>query len=779
MTTDSPSASAEVVLRALASRPPADPETGVRAMMERLEGQFSKGPTSDGSGRRSEALSSSVPPRVERVDGAENFVPGRETQDDFFERVNELIAPATDAETCIAPLLAAVGWAGDLREVREALPHFDRVNNIEELRSVVARLGFETKLCHVKAGAIESGQLPAILERINGARSLLVEKSPDGPLLAFDAKEEKWSKISPWSIEGRIYSFSKLPPSVDPQKNWLRSVINHFKPLIAVSAIITLLSNLAALAVPVFVVHVYDFGIGTHSTNVVFMLALGAAIVIGTDSVLRYIRARTLSYFGSRLDALISMSAFQQLTHMPISMVETAAIGVQISRLRQFEGMRDVFTGTLATAIVDIPFIFVFLIAIAMWGGHLVWVPVVLLAIFIGLALCTLPLIRQRSSAIGDAKQRLLLLLREIVGKRHAIRSLNAEDVWIRRHRELLDEWANSNQKFQALNNFVQNVAQSLVSCAGVAALALGTVWVLAGSMSLGALIGVMSLVWRVLSPLQSVFLSMTRFDQAIQTVQQINRIMSLQTETGSIAARSFQRLFHGHVILSRLVFRYPRRTEPALRGIQLDIKAGQIVAITGPSGSGKSTLLKLILGLYTPTGGAVFLDGNDLRQVAQSAWRSAAAYLPERVHFFYGTVAQNLRLSKPDATDAEIVHALESVGISMDLALLPDGVETRLTASRIESFPDAMKQRIGLARCFIKKAPIYLLDNPGSNLDANAASLFMKKLEELKGKSTVIMTTFRPGYMKLADRVIVLNDGVVVGDGPPEKILEKLYAAA
>ena len=774
----------EKAMRALLSPSPADPEHAVHASMARLEREFIRGGGDPSAPSHDGARTAPTPSPIAVPGAAVNDLPlSEDAQDLLLEGVNELVAPETAAEACLAPLLAAVGWAAELRRVREALPHFDRVNDIESLRCVVARLGFGTAPCHVNVGDIPRNLLPAVFESDKGALSVIADSNPDGTLLVFDGNEAKWCNAAPGEFQGTLYHVYQLSRDdqqwAEAQKNWLGSVIGRFKPLIAAAAILSLLTNLAALSVPLFVVHVYDLGIGTRSSSIVFFLALGAGIVIGTDLVLRYIRARVLAYFGSRIDALISMAAFQQLVQMPISMVETVPIGTQVSRLRQFENMRDTFTSALATAIIDIPFVAVFLVGITIWGGHLVWVPIVLLVIFVLLTFFTLPLVKNSSNATGEVKLRMQLLLREIIGKRQAIRNLNAESVWVGKHRELLDEWARKNQKSQLLNNFVQNIAQALVSTSGVATLVLGTLWVMNGAMSLGALIGVMVLVWRVMSPLQTTYLSVARLEQALQTFHQINRLMTIKSEQAPIAGRPFHRQFLGHIVLNRLVFRYPRRIEPALRGVQLAIKPGEVIAVTGPSGAGKSTLLKLILGLYPPLGGAVLVDGLDLRQTSLAEWRAAAAYLPKHMHLFYGTIAQNLRLARADATDAEILHALKSAGVNIESPLLPDGVETRLTYSRIEHLPDAMKQGIALARCFVKKAPVYLLDIPGANMDAAAATSFMNKISELKGKATVIMTTFRPAYMRLADRVIVLNDGLAIAEGPPEKIIEKLAAAA
>lgn len=695
----------------------------------------------------------------------------------------KLIAPATAPERCLAPLLTALNWSGELRQLREALPHFDRVDTLEDLRSVLARLHYATFYQEIDDIAVGSIALPAIISSPSLGLLLIVADNANGTYLAFSAHQNDWRNVDASHIAGRALFVRQMPrdelAARALQQNWLGAVVARFKPIIGVAIFLSFLINVAALCVPFFVIHVYDLGIGTRSESVVLYLAIGAAIIIGADLGLRYVRARVMAYFGSRIDALIGMAAFQQLVQMPIGMVETAQIGTQISRLRQFESMRDTFTGSLATAIIDIPFVAIFLGAVAYFGGHLVWVPATLLAIFVGLSFITLPLIKKSGADVGDVKQRQQLLLRELIGKRQAIRDMNAENVWVMRHRELMQEWEVKNKRAQFINNLTQNLAQLLVSLSGVATLGLGTLWVMNGTMTSGALVGSMALVWRVLSPLQTTYLSITRFEQALQTLRQINRLMSIQSEYESQTQRSFHRDFSGRISISRLMFRYPKRPELALRGIQLDVNPGEVIAITGPSGAGKTTLLKMLLGLYQPLGGAVLVDALDLRQLPLACWRSAVGFLPEQTHFFYGTVAQNIRLARPDASDGEVRDVLQSLGVDLSNSHLPDGIETRLTTQRLAGMPDSLKQSIALARCFIKQTSFYLLDNPASNADAAGAAALVNKINELKGRSTIIMTTFRPAYMRLADRVVVLNDGQIVADGEPDKVIEKLSSVA
>jgi len=718
---------------------------------------------------------------------AEEFAGARDSQDlqletSLLAAINDIVSPQTPAEACLAPTLALFGWAGEGRRIREALPHFDRINEVEGLRSVLARLGYGTMPEVAKLSEIRPDVMPCLFSRDGTDVILVVERATDGMLLVFDGSGSAWQFVTPSDQTGLafpIWDQSVKEERVDQSKSWLFSIIVQFTPVITAVFALSFLGNLAALTVPIFVIFVYDLGIGTKSTDTVVMLAIGAGIVIATNLALRTVRARTMAYFGARIDALIGMGAFEVILNMPISMIETAPIGTQISRLKQFESMRDSFTGTLAASIIDIPFIFIFLIAIAVWGGHLVWVPLTLVAVYAVLAAITVPVTRNYANLIGASRQRRHLLLHEIIGKRRSIRALSAAHIWIARHRDLVETIARLNYRSQRFNNLVQNIGEVLVSVAGVATLGIGALRVANGSMTSGALIGTMALVWRVLSPLQSTYLSIPRLEQAIQTFKQIDRLMKIRSERNVRAPRSFFRQFKGKIILQRLAFRYPQRPEAVLRSVQLEIKPGEMIAITGASGVGKTTLLRLMAGLYQPTAGAVLVDNMDLRQIDPAEWRSQVAFLPESAHFFYGTLAQNIRLARPDASDAEVTRALTEMGFDAHDGVLPDGLDQRLKAADLEKFPDAVKQRLALARCFIKNAPVFLLDNPAAGLDAASEAYLLNKFTALKGRSTIVFTTFRPSHMRLADRLIVLRDGQVAIDGLPELVLERAAAAA
>ena len=327
----------------------------------------------------------------------------------LISEINDIVQPRTSAEACLAPVLALFGWAGEGRRIREALPHFDRINDVDALRHVLVLLGYRTTPRTVRLSEIPTDFLPCLFSSDDNEVMLIVERESDGKLLVFDGKTATWKMIAPTSERRRAYfvwdqAIKEEPP--EQEASWLWSVIEQFGPVIFATLGLSFLGNIAALTLPIFVICVYDLGIGTKSTDTVVMLAVGAGLVIISNLILRNIRARAMAYFGARIDALISMKAFEVILNMPVGMIEAAPIGTQISRLKQFESMRESFTGTIATSLIDIPFICIFIAAIAFWGGHLVWVPLSLIGVYVLLSAISIPISRSYVRIISTARQR-------------------------------------------------------------------------------------------------------------------------------------------------------------------------------------------------------------------------------------------------------------------------------------------------------------------------------------------------------------------------------------
>ena len=676
---------------------------------------------------------------------------------------------------CLLPLLEELHWNGTPRRLFEALPHLADGLTIGEFRGVLARLGYRSVPQRLRLKDLDQRFLPCLFEADDG-RAFVVRERCGETVSLFDGAIGTWHEEHCLTAKGKAYFLEPLTTRGSDDRSastsWLLKFVGRFRPLITLLFAVTFISNLFALAVPLFIMGVYDQVIAAGSTETLRYFLGGMAIALLADTALRFLRARALSYIGARLDILLGSEVFGQVLNLPLRFTQNASVGAQVTRLRQFETLRDFFTGPLAGVVFDLPFVGVFIVAIGLLAGPLVWVPLALLMAFLLLAAVMAPLMRRRlaeGASVGYQRQSFLI---ELFSQHRSIRDCHVEDVWRDRFREVSARHARAFFRTQQLNLSAQTLAQLLMMAAGIATLWLGTLEVMAGNMSGGALIAVMALTWRVLAPLQVGFLGLTRLEQIRLAITQIDRLLKMETEYDATRTDLLFRSFKGDCGFHRVSFRYANASEPALLGVNLNIPAKQCVAVAGSSGAGKSTLLKLLTGLYEPQSGFVTIDALDIRQIDKRELRASFGYCPQRVHLFHGTISQNIRFANPTASDAEVTKAAMDAGLMEEALSLPDGFETRLTEATLQHTSESFKHQLMLARAYVTDAPIYLFDEAAASLDQDGDERFRKKLQALSKQSTVIMATHRPSLMRLADRVVYLHEGQILFDGKPDEVL-------
>ena len=687
--------------------------------------------------------------------------------------------PASATGVCLLPLLEALGWRGEARHLAEALPHFADTLDLADMRMVLANLHYVTVPQRTTLADLRPDLLPCLFSQDGKTAGLIIKRKQDR-LIVFDGLSNEIREVPARATPGTAYYVRKAEETLDEQtrdaqRNWLAGVLRRFRATIWQAVGTTFLINLFAVAVPFFVMGVYDKVVATRSPETLAFFLGGVLLAVMAEVGLRLVRGQMLAYVGARLDMLIGAASFEKLLHLPVSMTERAPVGAQVARIRNFETVREVFTGPLAAAALDLPFLVVFLALVFAIGGSIVLVPLTLVAIFALVWLATWPLGRRRAADLGEARTARQALLIEAIDNHRVVRQSGSTAHWRDRFRKRSAQAAAAHHAVSHLGMVVQTLSQTIMTAAGVATLAVGTLKVMDGTMSIGALIASMALVWRLLAPIQAAFLGLNRIEQVKQALGQLNQLMRLPTERVPGRLASFLRTFEGRVQFTKVSFRYAAKADPALLGIDFAVEPGEMVAITGPSGSGKSTVLKLAAGLYTPQAGAVGIDGNDLRQVDVGDLRQAVGYVPQHTTVLHGTLAQNMRLAHPTASNDEIARALREAGLEDYVRGLPDGIETRMDDHFQRSMPEGMKQRFALARAYVKQAPVYLLDEPANALDEAGDAYLRAKLRALKGTATVLMVSQRPSHMKMADRIVVMDHGRIVMDGPPDRVLREL----
>ncbi len=687
---------------------------------------------------------------------------------------------------CLVPLLNALGWKNMVRELIEALPHFAKELDLVDLRNILVNLGYESSPHATQLNQLQAELYPCIF--ISNSNDIYVLcKKDENQISYFDAQREQTfsSASDELDLEGIAYLFTDRNASHNTlnskqtTSNWFGNLMDRFRKLIIYLYAMTFVINIVALFVPLFIMVIYDKVIGTKSLDSLPLLLSGVAILIIADLVLRFLRAKILGAVAGRMDYLIGVETFKQLLFMPPITTESSSVAAQLSQLKQFDSIRDFFTGSNTSVVLELPFVFLFLAVIAVLAGFIAFIPLAMVLCFIIAALIFNPKLNRKVNRSGNARNNKQRMLLQTFAGRKEIKAIGGEAIWQARFREVSGENVTANYHTFVLNTFMSNIAQAMMTTTALAVLSLGALSVIDGTMSIGALIATMALVWRVLSPLQSAFLSISKFQQTIKSIKQINQMMRIPTEkTDNINFLSTQHL-KGQIRVDRVSFRYRANCDPALLGVSFEINPGELVAIVGYTGSGKSTLLKMIAGMYKPQGGAIFFDNTDLRQINIMEIRRAIAYVPQDTKMFHGTIAQNMRLANALATDKELHIAAQKAGVLKEILALPDGFNTRLTDNSTDKYPPGFLRSLSIARAFVSPANIVLFDEPGASLDFESDTRFMNQLKALKGHCTMVMVSHRPSHIRLADKVILMQHGSVQFAGAADEAISILMEAS
>ena len=686
----------------------------------------------------------------------------------------EGIAEASPYAACLMPLLNALGWRTYANDLIEALPHFADHFDLTDLRNILVTLGYESDAIEVSAVDVAKDLLPCLFLSARGEIFVIKERNRNS-VSYYDAQSHE-EREGPLRCRGTAFVFTDANAthavSIKPTSDWFTQLLRRFRSFIKHLLAMTALLNLLALAVPLFIMTVYDKVIGTGSADVLPFLAGGIILVLVVELGLRLLRARTLGLMAGRLDYIIGVETFRQLIYMPPLMTERSSIAAQLSTLKQFDAVRDFFTGPTAAMVLEAPFVVIFIVVIWLLAGWVALIPVGMLALYVLFALLWLPVMNERVLHAGAARTARQHMLMETMAGLRELKGLGAESVWRERFRETAADTLTALYKTATSQAVLESVTHSLMTLSGVAVLSVGTLKAMQGDITIGALIAIMALLWRVLGPIQGLFLAYVKFDQIFAGIKTINQLMKIQVERTSGKSALLSPKLEGRVRFDRLSFKYSPNTDPALLGVSFSVKPKEFVAILGDNASGKSTLLKLIAGMYTAQAGSLHLDDIDTRQFNPVDIRRLVAYVPQNPILFHGSIAQNLRFKNVVATDEDLEAAAARAGVLDAIREMPDGFDARIGDNATDRLPSGLVHGLCLARAFVRPAPILLLDEPGASLDWQSDNVLIEQLRKIRGERTIILVSHRPSHIRLADRAIVLNSGMVRFEGPPEEAL-------
>jgi len=562
--------------------------------------------------------------------------------------------------------------------------------------------------------------------------------------------------------------------TVENPKGWFwGAVFRNWRIYIEVM-LAAVLINCFALASPLFIMNVYDRVVPNFAEETLWVLSIGVVCIIGFDFLLKTLRSYFVDYAGKQADGRIANRLFQQVLDMKMADRPTSA-GALANSLREFEHLREFFTSSTLIALVDLPFIFLFILIISWVGGtQIAMVPLlaVPLVLLIGLML-QWPLKRAISSTFREAQQKHAILIESITGI-ETIKKTVAESQMQRNWEMFVDMTARSAaaaHRWSSIGTHISGAAMQLVT---VGVVFYGVYLIHAGDMTVGALVASTILAGRAMAPMGQVAGILTRFHQSRTALKALDDLMQARVERPEGRRFVSRPALKGQIEFKNVTFSYPGQKSPALLNMSMKIGAGERVAIIGRIGSGKSTVERLVNGLFDPDEGAVLVDGIDVRQLDPADLRRNIGVVPQDVYLFHGSVRDNIAIGAPYADDAAILRAAKIAGVDEFVSKHPHGFDLQV-GERGQSLSGGQRQAVAVARALLMHPPIFIMDEPTSAMDNTSESRFKERLVQSLGRSTLIMVTHRTSLLSLVDRVIVVDGGKVVADGPKDDVVAAL----
>lgn len=536
-----------------------------------------------------------------------------------------------------------------------------------------------------------------------------------------------------------------------------------------------LLINVIALAMPLFSMNVYDRVVPNRAMETLWVLALGVMLLIGVDLTLRLLRGHFIDLASARIDMELSAKIMERVLGVRME-ARPAAVGAFSSNLRSFETVRDFITSASVTAFIDLPFAFIFIFVIAIIAWQLV-LPVLLAIV---LVVIYAYILQHKMHALSETTYRAGALrnatLIESLSALETIKTQGAESVMQSKWEKSVAFVSRVNNQMRFLSAAATNGAMEIQQLVNIVVIIAGVYLIGDGKLSMGGLIACTMLASRAVAPLGQMVGLLMQYHNAKVSLTSLDQVMAKPVERPDDATFVHRPELKGNIEFRDVEFSYPGSSVAALKGFSCKIVEGEKVVVIGRIGSGKTTLQKLLLGLYQPTGGAVSVDGVDTRQLDPADLRRNIGYVAQDVTLFYGTLRDNIAIGAPYADDAAVVAAAEAAGLTDFVNRHPDGFDMMI-GERGDSLSGGQRQSVAIARAFLMDPPILLLDEPTSSMDFSSEQQFKQKLKLMAAHKTVLIVTHRNSLLDLATRVIVVDDGRIVADGPRDQVIQALQS--
>lgn len=557
------------------------------------------------------------------------------------------------------------------------------------------------------------------------------------------------------------------------KEHWLWQKIKNTSSIYRDVIIASVMINIFALVSPLFVMNIYDKVVPNLAFESLWVLAIGAGIAYVFDLILKQLRGYLIDVAGKKIDIEVSSKLFAKVIGMPLEK-RSPSVGGMAKQLSEFDNVREFLSSATISALVDLPFAALFMFCIWLVAGDLVMFPIIASALIISYTLLNQTKLRKAIDETNKFSSLRHGHLIECLSALESIKANGAEGVVQQAWQQMIGHTSTWLLKSKIITNSVLNFASFVVQISVVAVVVLGVYRVSDNLISMGGIIAAVMLTGRAISPIAKLAGLMTRSNQTLSALKQLDSLMAQEGEFEDKAHLVSRTKLNGNIHAENISFQYPNSESDTLQPMSVKIKQGERIAIVGHNGSGKTTLAKLLLGLYQPSKGSIQFDGLNHHQIHPSDLRKNIGYLPQDIVLFHGSIRDNILFGTRQVTEYQLIRAVQLSGVSAFTDHNSQGLDQQVGESG-SALSRGQRQSIVLARAILNSPQILLLDEPTASLDARAEKQFIESINATAKDRTMLLITHKMDLLKLVDRIIVLDKGKLIIDGPKDKVLAQM----
>lgn len=704
----------------------------------------------------------------------------------FIDNVPPHVIHDDSLLACLVEITCLLGRPSSAQHLVAGLPLKNHRLSVDLLSRAAARGHCTSRLLKRDLVHLPNEILPAILFLKNDRHCVLIRldyeaktalvhypESPTPVDVSLETLQESYAGVM--AVVQPQYQVEQRSKSAigDVGKNWFWSAVFDNWRLYRDALAAAFLINVLALVMPLFTLNVYDRVLPNNAIETLWVMVIGITLALLFNWVLTTARARVVDKASSKIDIRLSAQIMERVLGIKME-GRPASVGAFAANLRSFESVRDFIASASLTTLVDLPFMFLFIAVLGWISPYMMIPPLVAMVVIVTVSFIAQHRLRKLSQQMFQASSQRNAVLVESLSGLETVKVLNAQGMTQRQWEQATEQIAFLNTKIKSISAATVSFVQTVLQLVTVSVVVIGVFLVQEAALSLGGIIASSMIAGRSLSALGPLAGLMMQYHNARNSLSSIDNYMQLPIEQDTEKNYLPRPALRGKVEFRDVSFAYPNTEHAILNHISFTLKEGEKVGIIGRIGSGKTTLAKLILGLYQPTSGTILVDDVDSQQIDPADLRRSMGYVSQDPVLFYGTLKYNLMMGAPFATDEQMLEVAKLTGVDRFASKHPEGYNM-LISERGESLSGGQRQAIAVARSLLANPSVLLLDEPSSHMDNQSEVQLRKHLKPLCESRTVILITHRMALLDLVDRLMVVDNGKIIADGPKEQVITAL----